>query len=486
MTHNTGISADDVKKHNKKDDAWIIVNGNVIDVTKWIPLHPGGEQVIEAFMGQDASEEWNAIHKPGTIEKNLVEKGGKGPWLIGKLGGGGGGAAAAGGGGGGAGGLTLDDVAKHATDQDCWVVVNGKAYDVTKWIQVHPGGVQAITAYGGKDASDEWNCIHKPGTIEKNLFPGNPNGPVDKGPCAGASAAAAPTGPIDDEAPAPTGNGGIGGPVGAVVFLVKNIVLMLLKTVFLTGNFKIANDRQGTIRSACFLLTFTIIHVAGNFVGMLKGPMEANGEGYFFDRLAWTGGFGIFKEGPAGMSVVELYLAFALVLHVSVALQRSWEISMNYTVSSGRWNMMLSGLTVLSFLTVHLADLRFSSQMTYTMLRPPPNFVAFDGLPEGRVFFETDPSIPLVRARDLYTREVELFKNLPKSLFYTACIVIFWYHMIRGWQKLVPADAMQIPKDHVKTVTWLGWAASTAIVSMYLSVVWYTYLAPSQTVEHVP
>eukprot|EP00932_Pfiesteria_piscicida_P008308 SRR837773.18681.p3 GENE.SRR837773.18681~~SRR837773.18681.p3 ORF type:complete len:196 (-),score=76.22 SRR837773.18681:40-585(-) len=181
-----------------------------------------------------------------------------------------------------------------------------------------------------------------------------------------------------------------------------------------------------------------------------------------------------------------MYLAFALLLHVCVALQRSWEISMNYCIGTGRWNMMLSGLTVLFFLTMHLHDIRFTSRMTYTRLRPPPNLLAFDGILQGRVFFETDESIPEVRVRDLYTREVELFKDPVVVAIYTVCICIFYAHMLIGWKKLVPADAMQIPKDHVSTVTLLGQILATAIVSMYLSVLWYTYFATPQHVEHVP
>jgi len=482
----TGISMDEVKKHNTKEDAWLVINGDVLDVTKWIPIHPGGEQAITAYLGQDASDEWNMIHKAGTIEKNLVPEGGNGPVLKGKLGGG---APAPGGGGGGPAvpdGLTMDEVGKHTTEADCWVVVNGKAYDVTKWLAVHPGGVQAITAFAGKDASDEWNCIHKPGTIEKNLFPGNPNGPVDKGAVSGVvnTAPAVPAGPIEPSAP--EGNGGIPGPLGAIIFLALNIVKMLIRTIFFTGNlvFKFENNRNGTIRSACFLLTFTIVHVAGNFVGMIKGPDEANGEGYFFDRIAWTGGLGLFKDSP--FSVVEEYLALGLLLHVSVALKRSWDISINYCLNTGRWNMLLSGLTILFFLTVHLADIRFSSEMKYTMLRPPPYFVAWPGVLEGRVFYEVDTSIPLQRVRDLYTREVELFKDLGTCALYTTCITIFWCHLMIGWKKIVPADAMQIPKDHVKMVTYLGWVAASAIVSMYISVVWYTYFAPPIKVENVP
>jgi len=262
--------------------------------------------------------------------------------------------------------------------------------------------------------------------------------------------------------------------------------LMILKTVLFTGNFrfKLDNNRKGTIRSACFLIMFTVIHVLGNFVGMIKGPEEANGEGYFFDRLLPTGGLGIWSTAP--LSIVEEYLALALLIHVSVALKRSWDISTNYCIYTGRWNMLISGLTILSFLTMHLHDIRFTSDMTYTLLRPPKYFVAFDGLLQGRVFFETDPSIPEVRVRDIYSREVVLFKQLDKSIMYTVCIVIFWVHMLLGWQKLVPADSLQIPTDHVKKVKWMGWIAATAVVSMYVSVVWYTYLAEPMEVKSVP
>merc|ERR1740121_3017910 len=47
--------------------------------------------------------------------------------------------AAGGGGGGGGGGYTLEEVAKHTTKSDCWVVVNGEVLDVTKFLSEHPG-----------------------------------------------------------------------------------------------------------------------------------------------------------------------------------------------------------------------------------------------------------------------------------------------------------------------------------------------------------
>merc|ERR1711998_719445 len=36
--------------------------------------------------------------------------------------------------------LTMANIAKHNTRDDCWIIVDGKAYDVTKFIDAHPGG----------------------------------------------------------------------------------------------------------------------------------------------------------------------------------------------------------------------------------------------------------------------------------------------------------------------------------------------------------
>ena len=42
------FTAEEVAKHNKKDDIWVIVDGQVLDVMKFLPDHPGsgGEKAI--------------------------------------------------------------------------------------------------------------------------------------------------------------------------------------------------------------------------------------------------------------------------------------------------------------------------------------------------------------------------------------------------------------------------------------------------------
>jgi cytochrome b involved in lipid metabolism len=53
--------------------------------------------------------------------------------------------------------LTSAEVARHASAQDCWSIVNGNVYDLTSWIAHHPGGEQVILAVCGKDGSPSFN-----------------------------------------------------------------------------------------------------------------------------------------------------------------------------------------------------------------------------------------------------------------------------------------------------------------------------------------
>ncbi|RKP26505.1 FAD binding domain-containing protein [Syncephalis pseudoplumigaleata] len=59
------------------------------------------------------------------------------------------------------------DVAKHNTEKDCWVIVNNQVLDVTDFLADHPGGKKAILLFAGKDATEEFNMLHKPDVVEK-------------------------------------------------------------------------------------------------------------------------------------------------------------------------------------------------------------------------------------------------------------------------------------------------------------------------------
>jgi flavocytochrome c len=63
--------------------------------------------------------------------------------------------------------LTAEEVAKHTSEDDCWVIVNGQVLDVTNFLDDHPGGKMALMTFAGRDASEEFNMLHDKNTVEK-------------------------------------------------------------------------------------------------------------------------------------------------------------------------------------------------------------------------------------------------------------------------------------------------------------------------------
>ncbi|KNZ64337.1 hypothetical protein VP01_103g5 [Puccinia sorghi] len=60
---------EEVAQHKTKDDVWVVVNGEVLDVTKFKADHPGGEKAIMLYAGRDATEEFNMLHDPKVVKK---------------------------------------------------------------------------------------------------------------------------------------------------------------------------------------------------------------------------------------------------------------------------------------------------------------------------------------------------------------------------------------------------------------------------------
>merc|ERR1712137_759892 len=64
-------------------------------------------------------------------------------------------------------GYSMEEVEKHNTNTDCWVVLHGRVLNVTSFLKEHPGGELAIMTFAGKDATKEFDMIHPPGVVEK-------------------------------------------------------------------------------------------------------------------------------------------------------------------------------------------------------------------------------------------------------------------------------------------------------------------------------
>ena len=67
--------------------------------------------------------------------------------------------------------IDLIAVAKHNTPESCWVILYGDVYDVTDFLSEHPGGSKIILKLAGKDATEEYDPVHPPGTLQENLKP---------------------------------------------------------------------------------------------------------------------------------------------------------------------------------------------------------------------------------------------------------------------------------------------------------------------------
>lgn len=53
--------------------------------------------------------------------------------------------------------ISASDVAKHGDSNSCWMIINGKVYDLTSFIGMHSGGSQQILQFCGQDGSVGFN-----------------------------------------------------------------------------------------------------------------------------------------------------------------------------------------------------------------------------------------------------------------------------------------------------------------------------------------
>lgn len=66
--------------------------------------------------------------------------------------------------------FTREEIEKHQSEDDCWIVVNNRVYDATSVLSWHPGGKQAIMPHAGHvhmDTTEEFESIHDSYAHEK-------------------------------------------------------------------------------------------------------------------------------------------------------------------------------------------------------------------------------------------------------------------------------------------------------------------------------
>jgi predicted heme/steroid binding protein len=58
--------------------------------------------------------------------------------------------------------ITLEQLHEHRKPDDCWIAINGKVYDVSKWAIRHPGGEHLLHNMAGEDATGVYKAFHTP------------------------------------------------------------------------------------------------------------------------------------------------------------------------------------------------------------------------------------------------------------------------------------------------------------------------------------
>ncbi|MHB8684359.1 MAG: cytochrome P450 [Dehalococcoidia bacterium] len=224
---------DEILRHDKPGDFWIVFRGGIYDVSEWMYRHPGGAEILIEAWGQDATEFFNSIghsdeawllagsFKIGRLKPGAAPPEHAGPPTMAVPE-----APHARGPGPHQAGPKLhplaepedapadprqlpeydwDEILRHDKPGDFWVAMWGGVYDVSEWIYHHPGGAEVFIESYGHDASvafdkaghsdEAWKLAQtfKVGRMKQDTEPPARVGPptmtaglARKGPSAGA------------------------------------------------------------------------------------------------------------------------------------------------------------------------------------------------------------------------------------------------------------------------------------------------------------
>jgi cytochrome b involved in lipid metabolism len=64
--------------------------------------------------------------------------------------------------------ITITELEQHNTEEDCWVSVNGRVFDLTEFALIHPGGTHNIQRHAGKDGTQVFTAVHGPEVMDRH------------------------------------------------------------------------------------------------------------------------------------------------------------------------------------------------------------------------------------------------------------------------------------------------------------------------------
>jgi len=65
--------------------------------------------------------------------------------------------------------LSRAEVAKNNTEESLWFIIDSKVYDVTDFLDAHPGGEAVLKQVAGQDATDAFYNLHRQEVLQVSL-----------------------------------------------------------------------------------------------------------------------------------------------------------------------------------------------------------------------------------------------------------------------------------------------------------------------------
>lgn len=56
---------------------------------------------------------------------------------------------------------SLEEISTHNTEESLWIAINGSVYDVTDFLNKHPGSAKPLLRCAGKDATKSFMKVQK-------------------------------------------------------------------------------------------------------------------------------------------------------------------------------------------------------------------------------------------------------------------------------------------------------------------------------------
>jgi len=217
------LTIQEVASHNNANDCWMIISGKIYDFTSYLPQHLGGAGTMLPYCGKDATTAFATKDKNPARPHSSYAQGLFDQYFIGSIGQKVASSSALASKPSASSssqaskassqqipktstniaslplvsplvapaqslspspslstnqssGLALSQIATHNTAASCWMIVNGKVYDVTSYLPRHPGGINAILPYCGKDGGAAFAGLphsQNANTILASYFVGN-------------------------------------------------------------------------------------------------------------------------------------------------------------------------------------------------------------------------------------------------------------------------------------------------------------------------